>query len=113
MLEDDLDLEWFVRDNEEVDEKLPVMAKDVLRRGIDYYQLERENEEINEDIVAALVEVLDEHLDSFEQMTQEEITYTVQQLLVAALLVECVEEGMLEEVDGKYRNRTVAKKSRE
>ncbi len=99
----DLNLEWFVRENEEVDEKLPMMAKDVRARGIDYDQLDKENlDESDVEVVHALMDVLSDNLDSYDQMTQEEIAHAVQQLWIAAVLVECVEEGLLEEADGVY-----------
>ena len=101
MFDDDTNLDWFVRENEEIDEKLPMMAKDVMQRGIDYKQLDGD-EEPDPDVVIALIEVLRDNLYSFDQMTHEEVTHAVQQLLLASILVECVEEGALEEVDGKY-----------
>lgn len=98
---DDLDIGWFVRDNEEMDEKLPMMAKEVIKREIDYHLLD--NDEPNEDTVVAFIDVLSDHLYSFTEMTQEEIANAIQQLWLATILVEGVEKGLFEEVDGKYR----------
>ncbi len=103
VIDDTFDLQWIVRENGELDEKLPIMARDVRRREIDYNQLdEDEDEEPNPDVIDALLEVLGDHLYSFEEMTQEEVTNAVQQLWLASVLAECVEDGILDEVDGKY-----------
>jgi len=100
-LDNDLCLEWFVRKNGELDEKLPLMAKEVIARGIDYTKLNEE--EIDQKVVSEVINIMEEYLYSFNDMTQEEVAYCIEQIWIASVLVECVEEGIIEEIDGEYK----------
>jgi hypothetical protein len=71
--------EWFVRDNIEIDEKLPQLAQEVIRRNINYT-------DDGEASTEQMIEVLHDELDSFTDMTVEEIEYTILKLETACIL---------------------------
>lgn len=88
-------LQLIVRENIEFDEKVPQIAKKVIEQGINYGS--------EEDIVTeALLNILSEELESFEDMTQEEMLYSLHILEVACALSEMQSAGVVKEENGYY-----------
>lgn len=91
-LDEMIDEAWFVRDNAEVDEKLPALAIEVIRRGINFGDNRPET-------TSALIGVLDDELESFHDMTTEEIIATLRKLDTACALVSIGESATKDDID--------------
>ena len=89
-------LQLLVRENVELDEKLPEIAKRVIEADINY---ESEEDEVTE----AMVLILSQELDSFSDMTQEEIMYSLHLLEISCALIDMQSMGLISEKDGKYK----------
>lgn len=92
----DFENNWFVRDNIELDEKLPVLAQEVIRRGIDYRQLDK-NEVADENVVIGIIEVMRDILCSFHDMTGDEIECAIETIQIACEITRSVRDGSFEE----------------
>lgn len=79
MMHDDFDYEWIVRDNKELEEKLPFLADEAVKLSLDLEP--NEDGEQNDEDVVAFIELMREHLDSFEDMTQPEVEYAIIQTM--------------------------------
>lgn len=104
-LNDDL-----IRSFEEFDEKLPEVAKIIVRRGIDFARLntgkeEDENSaefEANCEVFQSVYAILREMVECTSEMTADEIEHYVDVLLTACELVVLVNDGIAVENDGTY-----------
>ena len=92
--------DWFVRDNPEFDEKLPLISKEIIFRGINFTQLGIDSDE-GDEVCAEMMEACCEHLECFGDLTADEIEYYLEFLVVGCELVIMTEEGVLEEKNGK------------
>ncbi len=68
----DFDYEWIVRDNKELDEKLPFLVDEAIRLSIHL-----SNDGVSDEDALAFLELMEEHLESFQDMTQPEIEYAL------------------------------------
>lgn len=99
----EIDPMCFTRDFEEVDEKLPSIAQEIVLRGIEFQKIDEMGEE-SERVVNDILEILQESLECFHEMTEDDINNCMEQVLVSCELVCLVSEGLVEKRDGdKYR----------
>lgn len=75
-----IDDEWFVRNNEELDDKLPLIASHFIAEKIDY----RSSSEIE---VAKMLAIMSEHLSSFDDMIWDEVMCAIGKIKVSCELV--------------------------
>lgn len=85
---DDIDNDWFIRDNPEFDEKLPLIGQQVFNSGIDY---ESDDSEDVDKIIAAL----DKNLFSFDDMTADEVEDAIGKVRISAALADLSHSGMV------------------
>ncbi|MHA2279478.1 MAG: hypothetical protein ACXAC5_01115 [Promethearchaeota archaeon] len=93
--------DWLIRDFEELDEKLPGVAKIIVSREIDFRQLVEE-EEPDPEVIRSIIAIMREHLICMSEMTADEIERAINMLCTACEVVCMVSEGTVEERDGKY-----------
>ena len=104
--------EDLIRDFEEFDEKLPIVAKVIVRRGIDFSLLtgindsgEETIEEFEErsQVFQSIFVILREMVECTSEMTGDEVEHYIDMLLTACELVEMVNNGLVyEEKEGKF-----------
>lgn len=95
-MHEEFDLAWIVRENLEFDEKLPLLAHEVLKRRIKYEVLDCAVDASDEEFgstIEQMVDVLIDNLDSFSDMTTPEIEYAVIHLHIACGISECLNQG--------------------
>lgn len=107
--------EFLIREFEEFDEKLPQVAKIIVRRGINFELLTEEIEDENEDeetseqfrerweVFQSVYAIFREMVECTSEMTGDEFEYYVDMLLTACELVVLVSDGLAcEEENGKF-----------
>lgn len=94
------DYDPFVRDFEELDEKLPMLAKIIVNRGIDFRQLETE-EEPDPDVIRSLLLIMRENLECMSEMTADEVEVALTSLNIACEIVCLTNSGVLKKVGDK------------
>lgn len=92
-LELDQDQDWFVRDNLEFDEKLPLLAYEVIERGINFLQLDTD-EKADPEVVYQIVEVMKTFLDGFSELTADEVECFISRIVVACGIEYYLNEGL-------------------
>lgn len=85
----------LVREFEELDEKLPFLARVLINRRIDFRQLEEE--EPDEDVMRSIIAILRENLECFSEMTMDEIDATLNLVNMACEAMCLVNQGICEE----------------
>jgi hypothetical protein len=101
----------IARDFEEVDEKLPYLARILINRGIDFRQLESENPDV--DTMRSILSILRENLECFSVMTADEIDATLNLVNMSCEVMCLVNEGLCAESKsspGKYVLTSAGKK---
>lgn len=84
------DLEWIVRKNPEMDDKIVCIAKDILKSPIKKEQL------VNSDLldnaaVQVIIDIMSERVESFYEMTNDEIEWYIMAALVACSIIVALE----------------------
>ena len=77
--------DWFVRDFEELDEKLPSIAKAIVLEGIDFRQINVDDPD--QEVLKKIFEILKDTLDCLPEMTADEIDATFDMVSVACEVV--------------------------
>lgn len=116
--ESNFDETWLCRSFEEFDEKLPMVAKSVILRDIDYHTLDEDQEPVDEDdlqykqeVFNSIFAILRETVECTSEMTAEELDAAMTSVLTACHLVQMVEDGFLDEDEnGSY---SLSEKGRE
>lgn len=107
----EFDNEDLIRSFEEFDEKLPAVAKVIVRRGIDFSILiENDDEEktseqleAHREVFRSIYAILREMVECTSEMTSDESEHYFNTLLIACELVIMVNDGMVcEEEQGKF-----------
>ena len=103
---EEFDLDWIVRDFEEIDEKLPQISKEIVLQGLDFRVFEKTPKDFcetedDEDLetVNEILFILQENLECFSELTAEELESLVERTIVGCELVILCSEGLLEEVE--------------
>lgn len=101
--------EDLIRSFEEFDEKLPAVAKVIVKRGIDFARLndgvEAESSaefEANCEVFQSIIAIFREMVECTSEMTADEFEYYIDILLTACELVVLVNDGMGYEENGKF-----------
>jgi len=89
-----------VRDFEELDEKLPMLAKIIVNRGIDFRQLEIE--EPDPSVLLSIILIMRENLECMSDMTADEVGESLNTLNIACELVCLTNAGVLEKTGDKF-----------
>ena len=105
MYDDSFDESWLVRDFEEFDEKLPLIAEMIFELEIDYRQVMEAKTEPSS-IIAEIVDVMRNTLECLTDMTADEFDYYFDTVIVACEVKNLVLEGVLSEADGKVQLKT-------
>ena len=87
--------DWFVRDFEELDEKLPLVAKAIVLEGIDFRQINADNPD--QEVLKTIFGILKDNLECITEMTADEIDATFDVVSVACDIVCMVNDGLVEE----------------
>lgn len=104
--------EDLIRGFEEFDEKLPMVAKVIVQRGINFGALTNNSSEIGEEEVftpaegeafSSILAIMKELIECVSEMTHEEFEHYFDILLTACELVVMVNEGIVKEQSkGKF-----------
>jgi len=91
----------IVREFEEVDEKLPYLARILINRQIDFRQLE--SDDPDPEVMKTILVIMRENLECFSEMTGDEIDATLNMLDTACEVTCLVNDGICEEATpGNY-----------
>ena len=93
--------DWYIRDFEEFDEKLPMIAKILVTREIDFRQLEEEEPDL--EVLRTIITIMRENLECMSEMTADEIDRALNTLHIACELTCLTSAGLCEERDGVFR----------
>ncbi len=101
--------EDLIRSFEEFDEKLPAVAKVIVRRGIDFARLDNgieaessEEFEANRKVFQSIYTIFREMVECTSEMTADEFEHYTDILLTACELVVLVNDGLAYEEDGQF-----------
>lgn len=105
--------EFLIRSFEEFDEKLPVVAKIIVRRGINFELLTEEIEDGNEEetpqefqerweVFQSIYAIFREMIECTSEMTGYEFDYYVDMLLTACELVVLVSDGLVCQKENEF-----------
>ena len=82
--------DFISRDFEELDEKLPMIAKIIVNRGIDFRQLEKKS---NSDAAKSIFLIMRENLECMSEMTADEVEVALDSMHIACEIVLLINSG--------------------
>jgi hypothetical protein len=90
----------IIRSFEEFDEKLPYVAKVIVRRGINFSIIDDKESDEGMEVCKSVFAIFREMVECTSEMTSDELEHYANMILTACELVEMVNSGLACEQEG-------------